>query len=279
MLFVLRDESAQPEQPARRASVAALTDVGPRQVNEDRMFTAMSDDGAWVIAVADGLGGHARGDEAAQAAVEGLPERIGSESDMANAFAEADERVLTLSAAARRRSLRVSLTRIPMSTLCMAAWTPGGGLLIGWMGDTLPFVVSSGPGGFEGHCVGRPHRDPYGSISTCLGMPPEYDWSGESAHAEIIADFDESEIPDAVIIASDGVWEPLAIDYGSAEWLWDGSPAGIGSACDPEAGNASEIARSVLARAHSLGLNDNATVAVAHWGAGVTITVDHDGTA
>ena len=228
------------------------------------MFTAMSEDGAWVIAVADGLGGHARGDEAAQAAVEGLSERIASESDLANAFAEADERVLALSAAARRRSFRVSLARIPMSTLCVAAWTPGGGLLIGWMGDTIPFVVSSGPDGFEGHCVGRPHRDPYGAISACLGMPPEYDWYGEAGHAEIIGDFDDSEMPDAVIIASDGAWEPLAIDYGGAEWLWDYSTAGIGSACDPEAGNASEIARSVLERARILGFNDNATVAVAH---------------
>ena len=99
--------------PARRASVAALTDTGPREVNEDRMFTAMSDGGAWVIAVADGLGGHTRGDEAAQAAVEGLPERIGSESEMATAFAEANERVLALSGPARGRSFRVS--RLPTS--------------------------------------------------------------------------------------------------------------------------------------------------------------------
>ena len=54
----------------RAVSVAALTDIGPRKGNEDRRFTAVSDDGAWVIAVADGLGGHARGAEAAQAAVE-----------------------------------------------------------------------------------------------------------------------------------------------------------------------------------------------------------------
>ena len=49
----------------RSVSVAALTDIGPRKVNEDRMFTSVSDDGAWVIAVADGLGGQPRGDEAA----------------------------------------------------------------------------------------------------------------------------------------------------------------------------------------------------------------------
>ena len=153
-----------------------------------------------------------------------------------------------------------------MSTLCVAAWTPEGGLLIGWMGDTVPFVVRSGPDGFTGYCCGMPHRGLFGSIDICLGMPPDDEWYGGAPEAEIIGDF---EMPDVVIIASDGVWEPLAIDYGDAEWLWDDSPAGIGSACDPQAYDAADIARSVLERARSLGLNDNATVAVAHLGAGM----------
>ena len=76
--------------------------------------------------------------------------------------------------------------------------------------------------------------------------------------------FEDSELPDAVIIASDGVWEPSAARYGGMEWLWDDSPAGIGSACAPGADDASGIAESVLGTARSLGLNDNATVAVAH---------------
>jgi hypothetical protein len=247
-------------------TVAALTDTGPRKANEDRMSTAVSDDGSWVIAVADGLGGHARGDEAAQAAVDGLPERIGSAADMAMAFAEADQRVLALSRVLREENSWVAGARIPMSTLCVAAWTPEGGLLIGWMGDTMPFVVRCGPEGYTGSCCGRPHRGPFGGIEACLGQPPE-DW-GPGAGAvdvEIVDGFDDSDLPDAVIIASDGAWEPLAIEYGDAEWLWDDSPAGIGSACNPGAADASGIAESVLANARGLGLNDNATVAVAHW--------------
>ena len=248
------------------ASVAALTDIGPRKVNEDRAFTAVADDGAWMIAVADGLGGHVRGDEAAQAAVEGLPQRIDNEAEMAAAFAEANERVLALSGP-RKWDRRVPLFRLPMSTLCVAAWTPEGGLLIGWMGDTIPFVVKSGPGGFAGYCCGVPHRGPFGNIDSCLGMPPEGKGSGTGGpvDVDVVGFFEESEMPDAVIIASDGAWEPLAIEYGDTEWLWDDSPAGIGSACAPDAGDASDIARSVLGRARSRGLNDNATVAVAHW--------------
>ena len=229
------------------------------------MFTAVSDDDSWVIAVADGLGGHARGDEAAQAAVEGLPQRIDSEVEMAMAFAEANERVLALSGP-RKRNRRVPLFALPMSTLCVAAWTPEGGLLIGWMGDTIPFVVKSGPSGFAGYCCGLPHRGAFGNIDACLGMPPEDEGSGAGlVEVDTVCEFEDSEMPDSVIIASDGAWEPLALDYGGAEWLWDESPAGIGSACSRDADDASDIAESVLAKARSLGLNDNATVAVAHW--------------
>ena len=249
----------------RRPSVAALSDIGPREVNEDRMFTALSDDGAWVIAVADGLGGHARGDEAAQAAVEGLPERIDGEADMAVAFAEANERVLGVSGLSRTEHLRAPLREIPMSTLCVAAWTPERGLVIGWMGDTIPFAVRSGPDGFTGYCCGLPHRDPFGSIRSCLGMPPEDDGFGTGLiDVDMVGPLEGPEMPDAVLIASDGAWEPLAIAYGGAAWLWDDSVAGIGSACAPDAADASDIARSVLARARDLGLNDNATVSVAY---------------
>ena len=265
MSSMLFEEPTESGPSPRSWSVAALTDIGPREANEDRMFTAVSDDGAWVIAVADGLGGHDRGDEAAEAAVEGLPQRIDSEAEMAMAFAEANERVVALFGP-RERSRRVPLRKIPMSTLCVAAWTPEGGLVIGWMGDTMPFVVKSGPGGLAGYCCGVPHRSPSGGINTCLGLPSENEgYDAGLVEVDVVADFGDSEMPDGVIIASDGAWEPLADAYGDTEWLWDESPAGIGSVCPPDADDASDVARSVLARARSLGLKDNATVAVAHW--------------
>ena len=252
----------EPDRSPHGWSVAAVTDAGPREVNEDAMFTAVSDNGSWVIAVADGLGGHDRGDEASQAAVGGLPERIGSAADMAMAFAEANQRVLALSTSSQQKGYRARPRSIPMTTLCVAAWTPEGGLLIGWMGDTMPFAVWSGPDGYAGSCCGSPHRDLYGYITICLGQPPD-DEAEEAGlvEVEMAGVFEDSELPDAVIIASDGAWEPPAIEYGGAEWLWDDSPAGIGSACDPEAVDASGIAESVLGTARSLGFNDNATVA------------------
>ena len=246
--------------------MATVSDIGPRRVNEDRALGALAEeDGSWVIAVADGLGGHTRGDEAAQAAVEGLPRRIASPEDMAVAFGEANERVLALTGPESwQRNL--PLFMFPMSTLTVATWTPEGGLLIGWMGDTLPFVASAGPDGFGGYCCGRPHRSPDGSIDICLGMPPMHGGEGAGlVEVEIVGESGAGSRPDAVVLASDGAWEPFVYAHG-AEWLSDDSPAGgIGAACGPTAATAQDIADRILAEASSLSLNDNATIAVALW--------------
>ena len=250
----------------RVASVAAVSDVGPRVVNEDRALAVISeDDGSWLIAVADGLGGHTRGDEAAEAAVEGLPPRIASAEAMAVAFGEANERVLALTGPEMWQE-RMPLFMFPMSTLCVAAWTPESGLLIGWMGDTLPFIVTAGTGGFGGFCCGRPHRVPGGSIEICLGMPPT-DGSADAGPVEVemVGESGAGSQPDAVILASDGAWEPFVYEYG-VEWLADDSRGGgIGAACGSGAETAQDLADRLLAQGIRLGLNDNATIAVALW--------------
>ena len=249
--------------------MAAVSDIGPRKVNEDRALAVLADtDGSWVIAVADGLGGHTRGDEAAQAAVEGLPRRIASADEMAVAFGEANERVLALTGPEVWQQ-DLPMFMFPMSTLCVAAWTPEGGLLIGWMGDTLPFVATEGPSGFGGFCCGRPHRIPGGSIEICLGMPPmdaEASAGAGVVEVEIVGESGDGSRPDAVILASDGAWEPFVYEHG-VEWLSDDSTGGgIGAACGPSPETAEYVAHHILAEALRLGLNDNATIAVAVWG-------------
>lgn len=257
----------EPEDRSERAaSVAWVSDTGPRRVNEDRASATVSDeDGSWVIAVADGLGGHTRGDEAAQAAIEGLPPRIAGPDEMAVAFGEANERVLALTGPEAWQR-RLPLFMFPMSTLTVAAWTPEGGLLIGWMGDTLPFVATAGPEGFTGFCCGRPHRQPGGSIDICLGMPPMDAEAGAGfVEVEIVGESGEGSRPDAVILASDGAWEPFVYEHG-AGWLSDDSATGgIGAACGPSADTAEDVANHIMAEALHLGLNDNATTAVALW--------------
>lgn len=261
---VTGSEAADSREAQPEASVATASDMGPRRVNEDRALAVISeDDGSWVIAVADGLGGHTRGDEAAQAAVEGLPHRIASAEDIAVAFGEANERVLALTGP-DEWGKPLPMFMFPMSTLCVAAWTPERGLLIGWMGDTLPFIATAQADGFSGFLCGRPHRIPGGSIKICLGMPPA-DAEPGPVEVEIIGESGDGTRPDAVILASDGAWEPFMHEYGVEWFSADSAGGGIGAACGSGATTAGEVADNILTDARGLGLDDNATIAVALW--------------
>ena len=321
-------------------SVGAVTDIGPRPVNADRFSTARSPvDGAWVIAVADGLGAHPRAPDAAAAAVGGLPARIESLDAMADAFVAASERAVAVAQPcegylAERRAECANDEEYerrpanywrsesgfynhgagsPLCTLCVAAWTPTGGLLVASMGDTLAFEVHWRPGGSpHRRLIADPHRDPPGAryVSSYLGGGPAGSRIRRDSPGGYNPDFVavEVELPAdpatavAVIVASDGAWEPLwriiraawdsATDDERRTYSWqpvvladgwtvnlDGRPLpplyskhtglehrelapAVASIAGPAA-PADALAGRVLDAARRLGLEDNATVAAA----------------
>ena len=249
-------------------SVGAVTDIGPRSVNADRFFTSQSTaDGSWVIAVADGVGGHPEAADAAVAAVEELPERIDSLDAMKNAFVAASDRVLALAPSwdafmADRRaecssdavfeSLHADrwtfeswfwryTADCPLCTLCVAAWTPTGGLLVASMGDTLAFEVRWPPAGEPWRrLIAEPHREPplAQGVTSYLGAHPQqnlicpersddpYYRQGATEHNRYFAAVEVDPPADtatsvAIVVASDGAWEPLwevrrAAEYAAA---------------------------------------------------------------
>ena len=248
--------------PIVDVSVGAVTDTGPRSVNADLFFASRSPvDGSWVIAVTDGVGGHPEAPDAAQAAVEGLPERIGSLDAMGDAFIAASERVAVLApsrddfwAAERAEcgdtvfdlmvrsgaSAYRYLARCPLCTMCVAAWTPAGGLLVAAMGDTLAFEVQWPAAGAPWRrLIAEPHREPpfARGVSSYLGagrdesvirpQQGDYHYYGRDGYNRYFAAV-QVELPAdpatsvAVIIASDGAWEPLrqiirAANYAAAD--------------------------------------------------------------
>ncbi len=248
---------------APRSTVAAVTAVGPRAANQDRSFTARDPaDGAWVIAVADGVSGNPDGDLAAAAAVAGVPQRIASIEAMRQTFADADDAVVDL--ADWPGMSKGSPEMCPMATLCVAAWTPDGGLIVGRMGDTLTTLVTWTGTGVVGHLLSDElRRSPRGVSPVWLG-------SGMSLRhcnyvgLEVVTSHDPP-APWAVVIASDGAWEPL---LGGREQARNAPittlAARFAAICDPPYGPAPRIAERVLGLAADAGLDDNATVAVAH---------------
>ena len=256
------------EHSVNTPTVAARSDVGPREVNEDRSFTALSaEDGACVIAVAAGHGGHPRAAEAAEAAVAVLPLRIASEVDMEAAFVTAHRAVAAL--APSLTAWRSSPEQCPMTTLCVAAWTPEGGLIVAFMGDTLPVLILwPDPDSADGHYLGAIHRGIFG-LTGCLGADPRRtrpEGGGAEFHLELWENLDGEFAEEwAVVVASDGVWEKLALGRDGADSCTVYSlcvrvAAFVGPAGRP----AERIAEDLLAAARDRGLDDNATVAVAH---------------
>ena len=294
-------------------SVGAVTDTGPRPVNADRFFTAQSPvDGAWVIAVADGLGAHPRAPDAAAAAVEGLPARIESLDAMADAFVAASERVVAVAQPfddylAERRAecgsdeeyerRLANFSRFEsgfynhgagssLCTLCVAAWTPAGGLLVASMGDTLAFEVHWRPDGSpHRRLIADPHRDPPAAryVSSYLGGGPADSLIRRDSPGDYNPDFAavEVELPAdpaaamAIIVASDGAWEPLwriihaawdaATDDERRTYSWQPVVLADGWTVDlaGPAAPADAVAGRILDAARRLGLEDNATVAAA----------------
>ena len=276
-----------------RSTVAAVTAVGPRAVNEDSYFTAgPADDGAWVIAVADGVSGTADPHRASQAAVEGLPDSIESLEEMRGAFVDAAARVEALTPtwdeveaewraeyASDEEWRRVRFPEDPVrrwprdtefhrrygpwkyscpaTTLCVAAWTPKRGLLVGSIGDTLAFDIqwrAQAPP--LRRLIADPHRQPPlgRGVTSYLRSGRSETFLGANGSDRVWDDgyctdrFCAVQVPPpppgtvarAVIVASDGAWEEMDRLYRAALRIAEDPTADVYASPDPAAAAAAE---------------------------------------
>ena len=157
------------------------------------------------------------------------------------------------------------VTRCPATTMSLAAWTPQDGLTVGIAGDTRVVVLWRDDTGWHGRPVGRLHRSAgeTGYMVRYLGAPLGWPHMGATDRdpMDVFTDDDIDAPTDleafAVLVASDGAWEPIAAR--------SKRPVGeaISSVIDVGDSDAHSIATRVMDAARTIGLSDNATVAVA----------------
>ena len=251
--------------------IETRAEVGPRDRQEDRVSEVVNPDGSWVVAVADGLGGHPFGDEAAQAAVDALPGRISSQVEMAAAFDVANAAAWGLHPEMRSRSEGLSSV-IALTTLVVAAWTPESGLLVSWVGDSMAFLVPIG-GGPGWHST--PHGGPMGFVSRGVGMfranrGDSYELPHghlESLSEDVPAERVEAWIREQgllVVLATDGLFDPILVAHDRGWFGDDPDDLSIGFALPSgRRGSAAEVADTLIDTAQLVGLIDNTTIAVA----------------
>ncbi len=139
----------------------------------------------------------------------------------------------------------------------------------------MPVLVWQTPTGhWDGQDLGLPHRYRGGSLSRTLGgmFPADVETSNDPDWLEVFSvdPFPPDCKVGAVIIASDGAWEPLIEErYGEGRpepehAFADTLAAVCGSRCwNADSLNADTVAHHILDKATTLGLKDNSTIAVA----------------
>ena len=256
--------------------LASLIEQGDREYQQDAVRTIANADGSWVIAVADGTGGGINAEEIAPAAVAALPGRIASDEEMTAAFAAANLAARQLGTDESRARLDEDLgagwTRDPDTTLAVAAWTPEGGLVVAWVGDSVVVVVPA----HQGCCwYGRPQQIKAGNrlIGEFAASGNTASESLRSAISRLSDDLGGDEVDRCaaggaiVAVLSDGAYNGYMSLQHSDTWA-DGGDYPDDSILESllseqDRHSAARAAGAVMRKARRAGLGDNASVAVA----------------
>ena len=117
-----------------RISIASISENGDRPYNEDSIGYLQQDNGC-LLALADGLGGHGKGEVASQTAIQAVKDIYQSDPDnIAQMFQEAQDRVVTMQNEAG--------DTFSMKTTLVSAVVSGNTLRWGHIGDSRLYYFS-----------------------------------------------------------------------------------------------------------------------------------------
>lgn len=249
--------------------VASCSDTGTREPNFDRTVSHVSvDNDAWVIAVAAGVGNCAQPAQAAETAITTVPTQISSRREMYAALASAHDAVVGLGPPWSLGD-ELSIADFPAISLCIAAWSPLGGLIVGWAGDIVAIAVWHDENqSLQSIEIGQPHRRPDGALTKVLGLhtPVRMLSDGIESLADVVTDKELDSPSSGYSIA--------LLDVDTRQLLtssWSETPQAEPSECPTiaiagdgvgQAEDATALMRSILDRARQTDDSDTVSAAV-----------------
>lgn len=234
---------------ANEPRLAVESIAGRRPYQEDSVLAETLEDGRTLIAVADGMGGHAAGEVASALALETLVDAVNGGVALGDAFQLANEKV-------RRRASEPG--KQGMGTTLVAALVEGRSFSVANVGDSRAYLVSGKGierltqdhsfvaeamkrGQSEEEAMATPWKD---ALTRSVGTEEELE----------VDVFGPRTLDDdcALLICSDGLYKTLSDDALRDLFVRSGSARGA--------------AQSLVATALDRGSDDNISVAIAEYG-------------
>lgn len=222
---------------------------GERDYQEDSVLTEELSDGRTLVAVADGMGGHAAGDVASSLAVEALVDGLEEDRSLDESFHLANERVWAEAQEPDKKGMGTTLTAMLLD---------GGSYQLANVGDSRAYLVSEE----EVRQLTADHS--FAAEAQEQGVPEETiqasQWRNaltraigteEEVEVDLFGPYDVAEAT-AILICSDGLYKTLSESDIREIFLGSGGPDGA--------------AQSLVTSALEEGSDDNISVAIAEFG-------------
>jgi protein phosphatase len=234
-----------PQQP--RLAIESIP--GKRPYQEDSVFADVLADGRTLVAVADGMGGHAAGEVASALALRTLRDSLAEGKDLAAAFTAANDRVHGMAAEPGKQG---------MGTTMVAVLISGSEFRVANVGDSRAYHVSAKGirqltedhsfvaeamrrGQSRAEAMATPWRD---ALTRSIGTEPEVE---VDTFGPFLLDGDS-----AFLICSDGLYKTLSDDDLRELFMQSRGPTGA--------------AQALVTAAFDGGSDDNISVAIAEYG-------------
>jgi protein phosphatase len=223
--------------------------AGLRHYQEDAVLTKTLADGRLLVAVADGMGGHAAGEVASALALETLVEALEGEQALDAAFRLANQRVNEKARESGKQG---------MGTTLVAVLLDSSGYSVANVGDSRAYVISDSgvrritedhsfvaealkPGQSEEEAQSSQRKD---ALTRSIGTDAEVE-------VDVFGPFAVEENA-AIFLCSDGLYKTLTDSDLGDLYLQSGGPRGA--------------AQALVSAAYERGGDDNITVAIAEFG-------------